>query len=118
MSMITIGGTAIKEPSSFEINISDIVDLQLNLAGTVNADITALGKRTLTIGYNIMTATELSTLLTLLKANYFMTVIYVDPETNASKTISARVGDRSSTIYTFQSIKKIYRDIKFELIER
>ena len=116
--MIKIGGTAIKDPSTIDIGIADIVDLQLNLAGTVNADITALGKRTISIGYSILTALELSVLLTILKANYFMYVEYPDPELNNDRTITVRVGDRSTSLYTFQPIKKYYRDVKFDLIER
>jgi len=117
--MIDIGGTTIKTPSSLDISIADIVDLRQNLSGNTNADIIALGKRTLKLKYSVLTATDLITLLNILKANFFMTVVYDgDPEQSTPKTVTCRVSERTQSIYTYRVTSKIYRDINFELIER
>lgn len=108
----------IKTPSGFDVTISDIVDLQVNLSGTTNADVIAAGKRTLNLSYSVLTAVELAALITQLKASFFMYVYYPDPQDNAYRLGTFRCSDINIPMYQNSTAKKLYNDVKFQLVER
>jgi len=121
MARITIGATALKEPSSFSISYDDIVKYRTTLAGTETADITRIGKRTIRFGYAYLTKAELKTIVDLLTPtalSFYKSVTFVDDIAVANTTISARVNERQLQLYMENATATIYENINFELVER
>lgn len=73
-------------------------------------------KRKLEMTWNVLTETELSSLLNAVSPTSFL-VEYLDPQTNARRTGRFYVGDRKMGLYSFCRGLPRWRDIGFNFIE-
>lgn len=113
--MITIGGSAIPTPSTFQSNVMDINKAERNANGTLIIErITT--KRKLELSWNYLSQANLATLFTAVSPVTF-TVVYPDPQTGAARSGTFYAGDRSAGMIDYQNNIPRYKDVKFNLIE-
>jgi hypothetical protein len=116
MALITVNGVNIPTPTNYDVGIQDISNAQRNAQGTMVIERIAT-KKTITLSYSYLSATDLSTILQAI-APTFYNVTYLDPITNSNVTSSFYCGDRSLGMIDFQAGVPRYQNLKFELIER
>lgn len=115
-TLYSIGGTAMPTPSDFQVGIMDISKAERNASGYLIIErITT--KRKLAISYMNLTPTQLSSLLQTISATSF-SVTYLDPQTGGFRTGEFYSGDRNMGMISFVGGTPVYKDIKFDLIER
>lgn len=119
-TLLMIDGTAIKNPSEMTVGIQDLdyeAGTGRNQAGEMFRDRVAV-KRKLTCKWNVLNRDQLKDLLTAMTPVFFQ-VTYYDPLTDAQRTMTAYVGDRTAPIYCFDpSGKAIYRSLSANFIEK
>lgn len=123
MAIISIGGTNLKDPSTYEVEKFDIVKQITNLRGQTITDIIAKDKVKIKVGYNTMTGTELAALLSVINNNYYEDFYYsvtyqIPSSTTSYDSMIASISNRNFGNYILNSTKKIWKDVSFELIER
>src|SRR5437763_1310277 len=116
MAFITVNGVNLPTPSDYQIGVQDLSNAQRNAQGTMIIERIAT-KKTLTLSYAFLNATDLSTILQAV-APTFYNVTYIDPVTNSNVTSSFYCGDRSLGMVDYQNGVPRYQNLKFELIER
>lgn len=116
MALITANGVNLPTPTNLDIGIQDISNAQRNAQGTMVIERIAT-KKTITLSYAYLSATDLSTILQAI-APTFYNVTYLDPITNSNVTSSFYCGDRALGMIDFQNGVPRYQNLKFELIER
>lgn len=115
-TLYSIGGTAMPTPSSFDVGIMDISKAERNASGYLIIErITT--KRKLGINYAYLTSTQLASLLQAISSTSF-SVNYLDPQTGGFRTSTFYSGDRNLGMISFIGGTPVYKDIKFDLIER
>lgn len=114
--MLTINSTSIPDPSSFEVDIEDIVKAERVANGNLVKDIIAT-KRKCKLEYKHLSESELSALLVLV-ANNFFTFSYPDSQTGATRTGTFYCGGRSAGMIDYDNGAIRWKDIRFNLIER
>ncbi|SEN19378.1 DUF6711 family protein [Paenibacillus sp. OV219] len=115
-TLYSINGVAQPTPSSFDVGIMMISKAERNAAGYMIIEKIAT-KRKLTINYAYLTPTQLSLLLQKLDVTSF-SVTYLDPQTGGNRTASFYAGDRTVGMVSYIGGTPIYKDCKFDLIER
>lgn len=115
MSLI-INGVTVVAPKSFKVSISDVDgETGRNARGDMVRDRVAV-KRKLECEWGLLSQTEMSTLLTAVKSEFF-TVSYPDPEVGiVSRTFY--VGDRSAPAYSWANNLKPWSGLSMNFIER
>lgn len=116
--MISINGTQIVSPDTYEVVISDL-DASANRSGngTLFRDRIAV-KRTINMSWLFLDPYDLSVLLTSVSTVFF-SVTYLDPEINGYRIGEFYVSDRTSGIAVKnQDGSYVWRDVSFSLVER
>lgn len=116
MALLTIDGVAMPTPSSLTLGIQDISKAERNTRGTMIIERIAT-KDKLEMSWAHLTRSQLSLLLNAVKPTLFE-VTYMDPETDAFRTSTFYAGDRSIAFVSFVDNEPVYKDIKFNVIER
>ena len=116
--LISISGTEIPSPDTYEVTISDL-DASANRSGngTLFRDRIAV-KRTINLGWLFLSAEELRQVLTAVSPVFFV-VTYLDPELDTLKSSSFYVSDRNQGVAMKQpdgSYK--WANVSFSLVER
>ena len=116
MSLLTIGGVAVKDPSTFEWGEQDISDP--NAGRTQGGKMykgTICRKVTISLAWNAIDAESEAQILTAIDPENF-DVTYHDPKTNRDVTKTFYVGDRKAT-----AVKRFDEDLRdnlsFQIIE-
>lgn len=92
--MLTIGGVAVKNPTTFEVTIEDIYGTdETNANGDSIIDI-ANTKRVLSVGWGLMTQSEMAALLGSMDDGFF-TIQYPDPYLGVT-TKTFKVSERTA----------------------
>lgn len=118
MAILTIGSTALKEPTSLEINYFDIVQEETTSSGKTVTDVIKLDKISASVSYDNLSIAERDTLRALLISSYYLSVTFgAGVITSATKTITAKVLNRGNAI-KFLTASKGKIDFKFELEEQ
>lgn len=116
--MIKINGVQVSAPDVYTVSIADL-DASANRSGngTLFRDRVAV-KRTIELGWFMISAQELSVLLQNVSSVFFP-VTYIDPETNGQRTGTFYVSDRSSGVAVRNADGSYtWRDVAFSLVER
>jgi len=114
--MIKINGVELPAPTTYKIGIMDISKAERNAAGTMVLDVIAT-KRKIEMSWKFLTNEQIKTLLQLVSDTFF-DVEYLDPVTDALKTGTFYKGDRNLDAVSVVNGNIIYKDIKFNIIER
>lgn len=116
--MISINGTAVPSPDTYEVTISDL-DASANRSGngTLFRDRIAV-KRTINLGWLFLSTEELSRLL-LSVSPVFFTVSYVDPQIGGPNIGTFYVSDRNQGV-AVKNADGTYKwsNVSFSLVER
>lgn len=115
-TLFSIAGVAMPTPSSFEVGIQDLSKADRNASGYMIIERIAT-KRKLQINYAYLSATDLSTVLQAVSPTSYQ-VVYLDPQTGSNRQAEFYCGDRSMGMVSFVGGVPVYKDIKFDLIER
>ncbi len=114
--MLKINTVAIKTPSVFSVDISDIDgESTRNAKGELVRDRIAT-KRKLSCEWNALTQAEISALLGAVTAVFF-TVEYPDPISGVT-TITCYVGDRNSPMYSNIGGTPVWEGLKMNFIQK
>jgi hypothetical protein len=115
LAFITANGVNLPTPTAFDVGVQDISNAQRNAQGTMIIERIAT-KRTLTLTYAYITASDLATVLNAVSGTSF-SVTYVDPVQNGNLTKTFYPGDRKMGMIDFQNGTARYQNVSFELIE-
>lgn len=116
MPLIKINGVELKTPSSFSVGIQDISKAERNANGTMIIDRIAT-KRKIELGWEVLTAEEMATLLNKVSAIFF-NVEHEDPQENAIKSGIFYCGDRKAPMLSYVGGVCKYKNLSFNLVER
>jgi hypothetical protein len=116
MALVTIDGVDLLTPSDFGVGIMDLSKAERNANGTMIIERIAT-KRKLELAYSYLTGAALSNILNAVEPVFF-NVTYLDPKTNGMRTGSFYCGDRSVGMLSYFENIPVYKDCKFDLIER
>lgn len=116
--MIRINGVKMPTPTSFSVSISDISsdDSKRNARGDMLID-RICTKRKIEMSWDFITLEDMSLTLNLVK-DIFFTVEYPDPQEGKFLTKTFYVGDRTAPMCVLKEGKPIWKNVKFNLIER
>lgn len=120
MSMLKFDGVEVKDPSSFQWDISDISSEESGRStndGKANKDIIA-SKRKLSIVWSNPTKNEASTILQLITGKAFINVTYPDALSGNTETRKFYVGDRSAPMRRWTIDEKAYSSVSFNFVEQ
>lgn len=116
--MIRINGVQMPNPTNFSVTISDISsdDSKRNARGDMLIDrITT--KRKIEMEWNFISLEDMSLTLRLVK-DIFFSVEYPDPEEGKFITKTFYVGDRTAPMLDIIDGKPMWKNVKFDFIER
>ena len=114
--MITINGTKIAVPKSYQVTVSDIDgESNRNANGELIRDRIAV-KRKLEMEWGPLSQDEISTLLTAVEDTFF-SVIFPDPK-EGIVTKTMYVGDRTAPMYCFTNGEGKWTNLKMNFIEK
>lgn len=116
--MIRINGVNMPTPTSFSVSISDISsdDSKRNARGDMLID-RICTKRKIEMSWDFITLEDMSLTLNLVK-DIFFTVEYPDPQEGKFLTKTFYVGDRTAPMCVLKDGKPMWKNVKFNLIER
>ena len=118
--MLKIDGEAIKSPSAFQWDISDLSSEESGRStndGKMSKDIIAM-KRKLSCVWNNPTREEARDILQLVCGKPYMTVTYPDTWSGLDETREFTVGDRSTPMQIWNINNKRYSTLSFNFTER
>lgn len=113
--MLKVNGIPIATPSDFSVGVQDLSQAERVATGDIVIDRIAT-KIKLTMKWNYLTATQLSTLLNAIEPVTF-SVTYLDPRSNSQQSRMFYVGDRNAGMYRYNNGNPEYVDIGFNFIE-
>lgn len=116
--MIRINGVEMPSPTVFGVGISDISseDSKRNANGDMLIDRVAT-KRKIELSWDFISFEDMSKLLKLVK-DVFFEVTYPDPQEGHIIAKTFYVGDRNTYVAVMKDGKPVWKDVKFNLIER
>lgn len=116
--MIKINGVKMPTPTSFSVTISDISseNSKRNARGDMLID-RVTTKRKIEMEWEYITLEDMSLTLKLVKDIFFL-VEYPDPEEGKLITKTFYVGDRTIPMYYIRDGRPIWKNVKFNFIER
>lgn len=118
MSMILVGGVAIKTPSTFSWGLQDISDSDAGRTDDTVMHKNRIGqKRKISLAWNNPTREETATILQAFNPEYVM-VTYPDAMSGLNEIREFYVGDRSAPIKMWNVGNKRYEQLAFDIIER
>lgn len=98
-ALLTIAGTALPEPSTYEALTSTIVDSARNTAGYVIGSIIRSDVAKVTVSWRYLTAAQWAGVLSLFTNNFYNEVRFFNQATGAYETRTMYVGDRSAGMW-------------------
>jgi hypothetical protein len=116
---LTISGTAVKPPQSFQVAIQDIdAKATRDAHGKLHRDRIAT-KRKITVSWGPMSLADCKTLMNAVKDEFF-SVKYLDPMDGGMATRTFYVGDRTVPSLTFIDNMGGYywKNVSFDLVEQ
>ena len=120
MSLVTINGNAITpEPTTYEVQISDITEASRNANGSLIAELIAT-KMKIDLSFAYLTKAQYTAILGYF-SSFFVTVVYHDPRTGSTTSATMYVGNRTTGAFKYDSgLNEIvgWKDVKFSLIEK
>ncbi len=122
-SLVTVAGTPLKNPSTYNALTADIVDSGRNVKGYIVSDVIRADVAKIEMSWRYLTASEWAGILSLFNPKrggaFINTVKYFDQGYNAFQTRSMYVGDRSSGIalLDIDGNVKGFSECKLSLIE-
>lgn len=116
MAILNVGGTDLPPPTGLTVSIQDIVKADRNANGTMIMELIAV-KRKIEMQWAYLTAAQLSALLTAVDPLFFE-VTYPDPQDGTDRSGTFYKGDRSCGMYMYNNGNPVYKDVKFNVIER
>jgi hypothetical protein len=118
MSILSINGSPIPDPSKLEMTISDISsgNSGRNAAGDLLKDKIAQ-KVSLSCSWSWLTNVQCSQLLNAVDPIYF-SVTYPDPKEGTTLTKTMYVGDRTAPVYWVQNGVPGWQGVAMDLIEK
>lgn len=114
--MITINGAPVRAPQRFEVSVRDHRATDITAAGTTVIDRVAT-KRVLRMEWGALTNAQASAILGA-TANVFFTVVYPDPQTGTSETITCYVNDKSAPMARYKAGAILWEGLTMELVEQ
>ena len=113
--MITIGASTVRTPSDMRVSFLDVQNVERNAAGLAVIDRIARKKR-VSMSWNYISNSDLSTILTALAPVYF-NITY--PEASGAVTISCYVEMFEAGLQKYSGGAAVgWKDTKLEVIER
>jgi hypothetical protein len=116
MAMITIGSTAVIDPSKMTVSIMDISNAERNANGLMTIDRVAT-KRKISLEWPAMNVSNMSAILNAVSPIFF-SVTYMDALTGANATKTFYVGDRTSPVLSMMSGVMMWDGLKLDLVEQ
>ena len=116
---LTISGTRVKAPQSFDVAIQDIdAKASRDAHGLLHRD-RLTTKRKLTIKWGALSLNDAKTILGAVKSEFFK-VEYLDPEIGGLTTKTFYVGDRTvhSLIWSDALDGYVWQNLSFDLVEQ
>ena len=98
-ALLTIGGKALPEPSTYEALTSTIVDSARNTAGYVIGSVIRSDVAKVTVTWRYLTAAQWADILSLFTHNFYNDVRFFNQSTGTYETRNMYVGDRSAGIW-------------------
>lgn len=120
MTMLKIDGVAVKSPSVFQWDISDLSSDESGRStndARMNKDIIAM-KRKLSCVWQSPTKEETSHILQLVTGKPYVMITYPDSLSGLDETREFTVGDRSTPMEIWNINNKRYSTLSFNFIER
>ena len=112
----SVGGTAVKCPSTYQWELYDISDSDAGRTEDTNMDKKRIGQCVkLQLAWNNLTTAEASTILTAFNPEY-INVTYLDAMRGAYRTSEFYVGDRTAPLYN--AALGLWENVAFNIIER
>jgi len=97
--MVTIGNTALPEPSSYEANTATLVDSARNARGYVIGSVIRNDVAKVSMGWNFISAQDWANILSLFTNNFYNNVTFYNQSTNTWVTRKMYVSDRSASVF-------------------
>lgn len=98
-ALVTVNGTALPEPSSYEATTSTIVDSGRNAQGKVVGAVVRHDVAKVSLSWNYLTAAKWATVLSLFTRNFYCSVRFLNQATNTYETRQMYVSDRTSGMW-------------------
>ena len=98
-ALVTVNGTALPEPSSYEATTSTIVDSGRNTQGKVVGAVVRHDVAKISMSWNYLTAAQWATVLELFTRNFYCSVRFLNQATNTYETRQMYVSDRTSGMW-------------------
>lgn len=98
-ALVTVNGTALPEPSSYEATTSTIVDSGRNAQGKVVGAVVRHDVAKISMSWNYLTAAQWATVLGLFTRNFYCSVRFLNQATNTYETRQMYVSDRTSGMW-------------------
>lgn len=120
-ALLTVGGTALPEPSEYEALTSTIVDSARNTAGYVIGSVIRSDVAKVTVSWRYLTAAQWAGVLSLFTNNFYNDVRFFNQATGAYETRTMYVGDRQSGMWRRDPVTGEvlgWTDCKLALVER
>ncbi|MDO5398245.1 MAG: hypothetical protein Q4G33_09970 [bacterium] len=101
MALITINGTALPEPSSYDAKIVDLVDNGRNAYGTFVGNVIRSNVASVEAKWLYLSAAEWSEILQLIKSDFTPSVTFYDMASGTWVTRTMYPGDRTGAMCQF-----------------
>lgn len=98
-ALVTVNGTALPEPSSYEATTSTIVDSGRNTQGKVVGAVVRHDVAKVSLSWNYLTAAQWATVLSLFTRNFYCSVRFLNQATNTYENRQMYVSDRTSGMW-------------------
>ncbi len=98
-ALVTVGGVALPEPSTYSANTATLVDSARNLQGKMVGAVVRQDVAKIDIGWNFLTPQQWADILTLFNNNFINSVRFYNQTTATYQTRLMYVSDRSSGMW-------------------
>ena len=98
-ALVSIGGFAFPEPSSYSATTSTIVDSARNVSGYVVGAVIRHDVAKIEMSWKYLTAYQWATILSLFTRSFYNDVTFLNQATNAYETRTMYVSDRTASMW-------------------
>ena len=98
-ALVTIGGYALPEPSTYNAITSTIVDSARNVSGYVVGSVVRHDVAKIELSWKYLTADQWANILSLFTYSFYNDVNFLNQATNAYETRSMYVSDRNASMW-------------------
>lgn len=117
ITLLTIAGRALKNPSTYSAITADIVDSGRNVNGMAVFDVVRSDVAKVSVSWNYLTSAEWSEILSIFRASFINSVRFFNQVTNTFDTRQMYVSDRTSGISLIRDNQIGWGDCKLSLVE-